>query len=63
MAVLADLLKNVKVIGINGNPDVEINGMELDSRQVKPGGLFFAVKGTVTDGHKFIPKALENGAV
>lgn len=63
MAVLADLLKNVKVIGINGNPNVEINGMELDSRQVKPGGLFFAVKGTVTDGHKFIPKALENGAV
>lgn len=63
MAVLADLLKNVKVIGINGNSDVEINGMELDSRQVKPGGLFFAVKGTVTDGHKFIPKALENGAV
>ena len=63
MTVLADLLKNVKVIGINGNPDVEINGMELDSRQVKPGGLFFAVKGTVTDGHKFIPKALENGAV
>ena len=63
MAVLADLLKNVKVIGINGNPDVEINGMELDSRQVKPGELFFAVKGTVTDGHKFIPKALENGAV
>ena len=43
--------------------DINITGLTLDSRKVKPGYAFFAVKGLETDGHKYIPKAIENGAV
>ena len=42
---------------------VEISGMTADSRKVQPGMLFAALPGTVHDGRKFIPSALENGAV
>ena len=43
--------------------DINIVGLTLDSRKVKPGYAFFAVKGFETDGHKYIQKAIENGAV
>ncbi len=46
-----------------GNTDVEITGIAYDSRKVKPGYLFVAIKGFETDGHKYIGSAVENGAV
>jgi UDP-N-acetylmuramoyl-L-alanyl-D-glutamate--2,6-diaminopimelate ligase len=48
---------------VKGNLQIEITGVNIDSRQVKKGNLFFAVKGTAVDGHKFIGKAIEAGAV
>ena len=42
--------------------DVEITGIAYDSRSVKPGYLFVAIKGFETDGHKYIKSAIENGA-
>ncbi|MGA7192231.1 MAG: UDP-N-acetylmuramoyl-L-alanyl-D-glutamate--2,6-diaminopimelate ligase [Anaerolineales bacterium] len=44
-------------------PDVLIEGIAIDSRAVKPGYLFVAMKGGSFDGHDFISKAIENGAV
>jgi UDP-N-acetylmuramoyl-L-alanyl-D-glutamate--2,6-diaminopimelate ligase len=44
-------------------PDIPISGISIDSRAVKPGHLFVAMKGGLTDGHDYIPKAIENGAV
>jgi UDP-N-acetylmuramoyl-L-alanyl-D-glutamate--2,6-diaminopimelate ligase len=44
-------------------PDVEIEGIAIDSRAVKPGYLFVAMKGGSFDGHDFISKAIENGAI
>ena len=59
---LNELLKNVKPLAIKGNDQVEIAGVKIDSRQVKPGSLFVAIKGTQVDGHRFIGKAVELGA-
>jgi UDP-N-acetylmuramoyl-L-alanyl-D-glutamate--2,6-diaminopimelate ligase len=44
-------------------PDIPISGVAIDSRIVKPGNLFVAMKGGLLDGHNYIPKAIENGAV
>ena len=59
---LNELLKNVEVINTFGNAEVEITGVNIDSRRIEKGHLFVAIPGTVTDGHKFIPKAIELGA-
>jgi len=59
---LSELLKLVKPIAIVGNAEVEITGVNIDSRKIENGHLFVAIKGTQTDGHRFIPKALELGA-
>ena len=59
---LTDLLKGVKTLNINGNADIDIAGINIDSRKIKAGHLFVAVKGTQVDGHQFINKAIELGA-
>ena len=59
---LKELLKDIKLINIIGNDDVDITGVDIDSRRVEKGHLFVAMKGTQVDGHKFIPKAEEQGA-
>lgn len=59
---LTDLLKGVKTLNINGNADIDIAGINIDSRKIKARHLFVAVKGTQVDGHQFINKAIELGA-
>ena len=59
---LNELLKNVEVLNILGSDEIEITGVNIDSRRIEPGHLFIAIPGTQTDGHKFIPKAIELGA-
>ena len=59
---LNELLKNVETLNIIGDVDVDITGVNIDSRRIEKGHLFVAIPGTVTDGHKFIPKAIELGA-
>ncbi|NJC97222.1 MAG: UDP-N-acetylmuramoyl-L-alanyl-D-glutamate--2,6-diaminopimelate ligase [Anaerolineales bacterium] len=48
---------------MKGVPDVPISGISIDSRAVKPGHLFVAMKGGTADGHDYIQKAVDNGAV
>ena len=60
---LTELLKSVTPVAIIGRAEVDITGVNIDSRKVENGHLFVAIKGTQTDGHRFIPKALELGAV
>ena len=59
---LSELLKYVKPIAIVGDSEAEITGVNIDSRRIENGHLFVAIKGTQTDGHRFIPKAIELGA-
>ena len=60
---LSELLKNIKPTAIVGDSEREVTGIEIDSRKVAAGGLFVAMKGTQVDGHRFIEKAVEQGAV
>ena len=59
---LNELLKDVESLNIIGDVNVKITGVNIDSRRIEKGHLFVAIPGTVTDGHKFIPKAIELGA-
>ena len=59
---LNEVLKNITPIKIVGNDNVEITGVNIDSRRIKAGHLFVAIRGTLVDGHQFIDKAIELGA-
>ena len=59
---LSELLKNVEVLNIIGDAEAEIKGVNIDSRRIEADHLFIAVPGTQTDGHRFINKAIEQGA-
>jgi UDP-N-acetylmuramoyl-L-alanyl-D-glutamate--2,6-diaminopimelate ligase len=62
MRQLKDILYKVKLVSTAGKMDVSITGITMDSREIKPGFAFVAVKGTKTDGHFFISRAIEAGA-
>ncbi|MBD5149088.1 MAG: UDP-N-acetylmuramoyl-L-alanyl-D-glutamate--2,6-diaminopimelate ligase [Oscillibacter sp.] len=59
---LGELLQGIDILELHADPELEITGVSYDSRQTGPGGLFVAVAGYETDGHRFIPMALEKGA-
>lgn len=60
--LLKELLKTVGRYEITGSEEIEINGIEIDSRNIKEGNAFIAIKGTQADGHSYIGKAIELGA-
>lgn len=59
---LSELIKNIDTVNITGSTDIEIKGVDIDSRRVAEGHLFVAMKGTQVDGHTFIGKAVAQGA-
>jgi len=59
---LRELLSTLAIYQAEGNLDVEIKGIETDSRKVRPGSLFVALRGFTVDGHNFIEQAKSNGA-
>ncbi len=60
---LSQLLEGVEILSSTVDMDLEITGVVYDSRKVTPGCLFVAVTGFASDGNRFIPMALEKGAV
>jgi UDP-N-acetylmuramoyl-L-alanyl-D-glutamate--2,6-diaminopimelate ligase len=58
-----DILYKVSLISVSGNMDVNVNGIFFDSRLVCEGSLFVATIGTQVDGHQYIEKAIEKGAL
>jgi len=62
MKRLSDILQKCEVIETIGSMDRMVSELVFDSRKTSRGSLFFAVKGTVSDGHQFIQKAIDSGA-
>ena len=60
---LKSLLVGLENLKAKGNLNIEISGIDSDSRNIKKGSLFVAIKGFATDGHQYVEKAIENGAV
>ena len=63
MKTIADILYKVHIVAVSGSTDIVVSGVQIDSRKVSHRSLFVAVKGVAADGHKFIDKAIELGAV
>ena len=59
---LKELIKNLHITALHADPEMEITGISYDSRKTQPGDLFVAICGFTSDGHRFIPAAVEKGA-
>ncbi len=62
MKLVKDILYGVSLKQVSGGTDLEVSKVCFDSRQAEQGALFVAVKGTLSDGHEFIEKAISLGA-
>jgi len=63
MKLLKDILYKTSIEAIKGSTDRAINKIEFDSRKVSSGDVFLAIRGTVSDGHLYIDKCIEQGAI
>lgn len=61
--LLRDVLYKVAIRSVSGSTEVDVTDVQIDSRKVKQGTAFVAVKGVAADGHAFIDKAVEAGAI
>ena len=59
---LSEILQEIEILSYTADMDTEITGVSYDSRKTEPGDLFVAVKGFSSDGHRFIPTAMNKGA-
>lgn len=59
---VSELIQKIKPLALWGSPLTEVKGINIDSRRVQPGDMFMAMKGTQTDGHDYIEKAIGAGA-
>ena len=60
---VSELISGCDVVALKGDRVAEVTTITSDSRTVVPGSLFIAVEGICTDGHAYIGKAIEQGAV
>ncbi len=60
--MLKDILYKVNIKAVNGNMEIAVKDLQVDSRKVTAGSCFIAISGTAVDGHDFIETAIDNGA-
>ncbi|MFT7251012.1 MAG: UDP-N-acetylmuramoyl-L-alanyl-D-glutamate--2,6-diaminopimelate ligase [Flavobacterium sp.] len=63
MKILKDILYKVAIEAVKGSTDVAINSIDFDSRKISLNDVFVAIRGSVSDGHNFIEKAVNQGAI
>ncbi|MFD0976453.1 UDP-N-acetylmuramoyl-L-alanyl-D-glutamate--2,6-diaminopimelate ligase [Salinimicrobium gaetbulicola] len=63
MIKLKDILYKVSLEAVTGSTDITVNAIHFDSRKVEFNDVFVAIRGTISDGHEYIEKAVENGAL
>ncbi|MGO4819289.1 UDP-N-acetylmuramoyl-L-alanyl-D-glutamate--2,6-diaminopimelate ligase [Flavobacterium sp. W22_SRS_FP1] len=63
MIILKDILYKVAIESVNGSTNVAIGKIEFDSRKIEKNDVFVAIRGSISDGHDYIQKAIELGAV
>jgi UDP-N-acetylmuramoyl-L-alanyl-D-glutamate--2,6-diaminopimelate ligase len=61
--ILKDILYKVAIEAVKGSTDIAINAIDFDSRKVSLDDVFVAIRGVVSDGHDFIEKAVNQGAI
>jgi UDP-N-acetylmuramoyl-L-alanyl-D-glutamate--2,6-diaminopimelate ligase len=60
--ILKDILYKVAIDAVKGSTEIAVNKIEFDSRKVEPNDVFVAIRGSISDGHSFIEKAVQLGA-
>jgi UDP-N-acetylmuramoyl-L-alanyl-D-glutamate--2,6-diaminopimelate ligase len=63
MKLLRDILYKTNLQEVHGSTNIAVTSITFDSRKVVKDSLFVAIKGTQSDGHTFIDKAIESGAI
>lgn len=63
MIILKEIIYKVAIEAVKGSTDIAVNKMEFDSRNIVANDVFVAIRGTVSNGHDFIDKAINLGAV
>jgi UDP-N-acetylmuramoyl-L-alanyl-D-glutamate--2,6-diaminopimelate ligase len=63
VSVLKDILYKVAIEAVKGSTEITINKMDFDSRKIESNDVFIAIRGTISDGHDYIEKAIQLGAV
>ncbi|MFV8368274.1 UDP-N-acetylmuramoyl-L-alanyl-D-glutamate--2,6-diaminopimelate ligase [Flavobacterium sp. LB2R40] len=63
MSILKDILYKVAIESVKGSTDIAINTIDFDSRKIGINDVFVAIRGSISDGHDFINKAIQQGAV
>lgn len=63
MSILKEILYKVAIEAVKGSTEIAINKMDFDSRKIEKNDVFVAIRGSVSDGHDYIEKAIKLGAV
>jgi UDP-N-acetylmuramoyl-L-alanyl-D-glutamate--2,6-diaminopimelate ligase len=61
--ILKDILYKVAIEAVNGSTEIAIDKMDFDSRKIEKNDVFVAIRGSVSDGHDYVEKAIQQGAV
>lgn len=63
MSILKDILYKVAIQAVKGSTEIVVNKIDFDSRKIEANDVFVAIRGSISNGHDFIEKAIQQGAV